>query len=79
MTPTLTSFPTSDSVLCESFSPFSHSVVSTRRVVYFPNVFGTTTLALTPPQSPLPPSVISRLEADLVSFVQQTSLRFDLL
>ena len=43
MTPRLTSSPTSEAVLPDSFSPSNQLVVSTRRDVYSANVVGTTT------------------------------------
>jgi hypothetical protein len=43
MTPRLTSSPTSEAVLPDSFSPSNQLVVSTRREVYSVNVVGTTT------------------------------------
>ena len=43
MTPMLTRRPTSSSWLWLSFSPSSHCVVSTRRLVYSAYVRGTTT------------------------------------
>ena len=43
MTPRLTSSPTSEASLPDSFSPSNQLVVSTRREVYSVNVVGTTT------------------------------------